>query len=258
MHRRNEKAKVDVRGITFMSAQRLLKQEEIYYPESDGKPMAETDPHRNLIMDTIFALVNRYRNDPDVYVSGNIFLYYVKNEPRRNVSPDVLVARGIGNQPRRVYKTWVEGKAPDVVIEISSGSTWGEDLQKKWRLYAELGIPEYFIFDPEYTSHLPRPLMGYRLEEHWYTPLELAEDSSLYSQQLGLDLVDTGTTLRLRDPQTQEFLLTNAETDAAWRAEAEARRQAEADWHTEAEARRQAEAELELLRAELAKLRGIS
>ena len=226
-----------------MSAQRPLKQADTYYPESDGKPMAETDPHRNLITDTIFALTNHYRQDSGVYVSGNIFLYYVKNEPRRNVSPDVLVARGIGNQPRRIYRTWVEGKAPDMVIEISSGSTWSEDLQKKWRLYAELDIPEYFVFDPEY-SHLPRPLMGYRLDEHWYTPLEPAADGSLYSQQLDLDLVDTGTTLRLRDPHTQELLLTQAETDAAWR--------------TEAEARRRAESEVELLRAELAQLRGLS
>ena len=32
----------------------------IVYPESDGKPMAETDRHRKLMMDFIFMLENHF------------------------------------------------------------------------------------------------------------------------------------------------------------------------------------------------------
>lgn len=107
-------------------------------------------------------------------------------------------------------------------------------MQKKWRLYAELGVAEYFIFDPDYNC-LPRPLMGYRLEGRWYTPLEAGADRRIHSQTLGLDLVDTGETLRFFDPHNRHFLKTRNETD---------------------DALRQAEAENERLRAELARLRG--
>lgn len=122
---------------------------ELYYPESDGQPVAETDIHRNLMAELIGELEAFYQHDPTVYVSGNLLLYYEKGNTKKNVSPDVFVVKGIPKEERRVYKLWEEGKAPDVVFELSSRRTWGDDLQKKWRLYARLGVQEYYIFDPE-------------------------------------------------------------------------------------------------------------
>ena len=95
-------------------------------------------------------------------------------------------------------------------------------------------MAEYFIFDPEYR-HLDEPLLGYRMEGRWYTPLELTADGYLPSRVLGLDLADTGETLRLFDPNTRQFLKTRSESY---------------------DALREAEAENERLRAELARLRG--
>lgn len=46
---------------------------EIYFPESDGKPMAETDIHRQQMMDLISAPENHFSTEKDVYVSGNLF-----------------------------------------------------------------------------------------------------------------------------------------------------------------------------------------
>ena len=60
----------------------------IFYPESDGEPMAETDVHRDLMTDWIQMLKHHYRNETDVYVSGNLFMYYVEGEPRKCVSRD--------------------------------------------------------------------------------------------------------------------------------------------------------------------------
>jgi Uma2 family endonuclease len=189
--------------------------------------MAETDVHIQLMIDLRLTLTNFFRDEPDVYVSGNLLIYYVEGDPRKRVAPDVFVVRGVSKGLRRIYKLWEEGRPPDAVIELSSRQTWREDLQVKWRLYEQLGVKEYFIFDPEY-DYLDEPLIGYRLEEGQYVLLEV-KDGRVRSEVLGLELVDTGETLRLFDPQAGQFLPTPVEEAALRRAEADARRQAEAE-----------------------------
>lgn len=182
---------------------------DIFYPESDGKPMAETDVHRNLMMELIAELQAYYRAKPDVYVSGNLLLYYEQGKNKKSVAPNVFVVRGIANHERRVYKLWEKGKAPDVVFEISSRGTWGEDLQKKWRLYARLGVAEYYIFDPEY-DYLEPALRAYRLEATEYEEIEVLA-GRVSSAVLGLEIVDTGATLRFFNSLTHEFLPTRVQ-----------------------------------------------
>jgi Uma2 family endonuclease len=222
-----------------MSLHRKAFPTEVDYPETDGKPMAETDIHADLMIQLRESLKSFFASQPDVYVSGNLLLYYEEGNPRKSVSPDVFVVFGVGKHKRRIYKLWQEGRAPDVVFEISSRGTWGEDLHKKFQLYARLGVGEYYVFDPEY-DYLYQPLLAFRLEEGLYEAVEVV-DGRVHSDALGLDLVDTGETLRLFDPRTGRFLPTREEIEAA-------REQAEA-------AREQAEAELARLREELARLR---
>jgi Uma2 family endonuclease len=174
------------------------------YPESDGKPMAETDIHRQLLSDLVFTLETFFQKQPDVYVSGNLLIYYVEGNPKKRISPDIFVARGVEKRQRRIYKLWEEGAAPQVMIELTSRQTWREDLQEKWRLYEQLGVEEYFIFDPEY-DYLDDPLVGYRLKDGKYKMMN-APDRRLRSKVLGLELVDTGETLRLFDPNSGRFL----------------------------------------------------
>jgi Uma2 family endonuclease len=185
------------------------------YPESDGKPIAETDIHRQLLFDLVFTLENFFRAQPDVYVSGNLFIYYVEGNPKKRVAPDIFVARGVKKRQRRIYKLWEEGVAPQVMIELTSRQTWREDLQEKWRLYEQLGVEEYFIFDPEY-DYLDDPLVGYRLKDSKYKVIG-AHDGRLRSKVLGLELVDTGETLRLFDPTSGKFLPNMEEADGAQR-----------------------------------------
>ncbi|MGH9854295.1 MAG: Uma2 family endonuclease, partial [Blastocatellia bacterium] len=235
---------------------------------------AETDIHRDLMIDLIEGLKHHFQDDPMVYVSGNMLLYYEEGNPRKSVAPDVYVVRGIPKHKRRIYQLWVEGRPPDVVFEISSRGTWGKDLQKNWRLYARLGIREYFIFDPEY-DYLKPPLNAYRLNDGEYEEVEVS-DGRVMSETLELEVVDTGETLRLLDPETGKFLpnfeeilaerrraeeLAKAEIEARKQAEsraeaeAEARRLADARAKAEAEARRQAESELARVREEMAHLK---
>ena len=94
---------------------------EEYLPESDGKPMAETDRHRDQMLASLHALQEYFRPNPRVYVSGNIFVYYLdENGERQSVSPDILVVFGVEKKERRSYKIDEEGKGPDVVIELTS------------------------------------------------------------------------------------------------------------------------------------------
>jgi Uma2 family endonuclease len=196
-----------------MSLTNLAQDTSILYPESDGKPMAETDIHRQLLSDLVFTLETFFQKQPDVYVSGNLLIYYVEGNPKKRIAPDIFVARGVEKRQRRIYKLWEEGVAPQVAIELTSRQTWREDLQEKWRLYEQLGVEEYFVFDPEY-DYLDEPLVGYRLKDGKYKVMN-AHDHRLRSKVLGLELVDTGETLRLFDPASGKFLPNMEETASA-------------------------------------------
>ena len=218
----------------------------IEYPEEDGEPLAETDFHVDLIAYLRKALETFFADRTDVYVSGCIMFYYVEGVPEEVVSPDVMVCFGVPKGERRTYKLWEEKAAPTVVIEIASRKTSKKDRTEKLWLYEQLGVEEYFIFNPEYPKTIPA-LLAYRLENEEYRQLKI-ENNRVLSEQLGLELVDTGTTLRLFNPKTQQFLPTFAELHAE--AQAAAVRAETAIARAAA-----AEAEIERLKAELAKLK---
>lgn len=199
---------------------------DIHYPESDGRPMAETDLHLDVMFDLIHALKTRYRDDPDVYVGGNLLLYYVKGDPRFSISPDVLVTPGVGKGRRDTYLLWVEGRMPCFVIEVTSKSTRNEDLEKKKNLYERLGVDEYFLFDPREEYLHPR-LQGLRLTNGKYQPIPSEADGSLLSRTTGLLLKPEGENLRLIDAETGERLRLVMEEITAREEETRAREAAE-------------------------------
>jgi Uma2 family endonuclease len=193
----------------------------VVYPTSDGKPMAETDKHRRLMMYVIDALNVYYADRPDVYVSGNNFVFYEEGNPKARISPDGYVVFGVPPGPRDSYKTWDEGGLmPDVVFEFTSRKTRAEDTDTKLPLYERvLRVPEYFLFDPTGDYLRPR-LQGYRLIEGQYVRLELV-GGRLHSEKLRLDLVQAGEDLRLYDPRRREFLLNPVEQARCAEAETE-------------------------------------
>jgi Uma2 family endonuclease len=208
---------------------------EIEYPTSDGKPMAETDDHRELMLDLIETLKRRYAGHPDFYVSGNLLMYYLEGDKHRHVSPDVFAVPGVGKHNRDYYLIWEEGKGPALVIELTSRSTKNEDLKVKFSLYQDvLKVQEYFLFDP-HAEYLKPPLQGFRLYRGRYVPIK-AVKGRLPSKVLGLHLERNGKELRLYDPVTQTWLptpreaLSSAEAEIArLRQELEALRQRQAD-----------------------------
>ncbi len=216
---------------------------EIYYPDSDGRPMADNDPQYYTMTDTRFALEQRFINDPDVCLGADLLIYYQEGNTRRRFAPDVFVVFGVQKAMRRSYKVWKEGKVPDVVFEFASENTWREDIGKKYKLYQKLGIREYFLFDPSGRYFHPQ-LRGYGLWKGRYQAMpELTEKlgkTGYYSPILNLELwmrensadktAEMPYLLRFYDPVSGDWLRTPAE---------------------EAEARRKVEAELTRLRAEL-------
>ena len=224
---------------------------KVDYPTSDGKPMAETEVHRNLMIDLIQTLEAHYQADPMVHVSGNLLVFYEEGNRRKHVSPDVFFVRGVAKRERLNYLAWEEGKGPDLVIELTSKTTRSEDVKKKMALYRDvLAVPEYFLFDP-LQEYLKPSMQGYRLVDGQYEPIEPLV-GRLPSEVLGLHLERAGSQLRLYDPSTGRWLLTEAE-----RTEAERQRAEAASRRAEAASRRadQAEAEVDRLRRELEALR---
>jgi Uma2 family endonuclease len=181
----------------------------VYYPESDGRPMGETDLHREAMVRHIELLSDYYRGQ-QVYVTGDLLVYYEEGNPKKFIVPDAFVAKGVAPGPRRTFLIWLEGKAPDVVIETTSRKTKHKDTVLKPALYARLGIAEYFLFDPEGDYLAPR-LQGHRLEAGQYVPIEPDGDGRLASRELDLHLKVEAGQLQLYRRDNGERLLTAAE-----------------------------------------------
>ncbi|MCP4657089.1 MAG: Uma2 family endonuclease [bacterium] len=214
--------------------------EEIEYPESDGEPMAETDEHRDDLAEIVFTLKRYYRDRDDVYVSGDLFVYYEEGNPKACRAPDVFVVFGVKPEQRRVYQTWKEdGKMPTVAIELTSKKTKKQDQDEKPALYASWGIEYLFLYDV-LGEYLKPPLQGKRLgRDGDYHRLAGGAKGPLPCPPLGLDLIlDEAGRLQLVDRETgkvvprlrvelDQTLEAVRETAAALEREAQARRQAE-------------------------------
>ena len=239
------------------------------YPDSDGKPMAVSDLHRLILTRTLQVLDAHFEERPEVYVSGDILMYYVEGDPRKSVAPDVLVTFGMGKKNRRTYLVWEEGKIPDFVMEFSSKGTYRNDLGSKMELYASLGIQDYFLYDAE-GLYLSSPIMGFTLVDGSYTPISESPNRRLHSTALNLDFSVGDVGLGIYDPVAGTWLQTPAESVTA-RADREATRaelqmiradmaESRADEEAaradqEAGARQRAEAELAELREEFERLK---
>lgn len=201
---------------------------QVEYPDSDGEPMAESDFQRTPLIYAVEALRIHFQDDPQVYVSGNMLLYYEEGNPEAAVAPDVFVVIGAEKRDRSSYMLWREPKAPDFVLEITSKSTVSQDQGVKKGLYAFLGVVEYFQYDPT-ADYLEPPLQGYRLVNGNYEaipPTEKAEERIvIHSNTLGLDLELADGTFHYVDPASGEMLFSHEEAEQA-RREAEARARA--------------------------------
>ncbi|MDQ2828043.1 MAG: Uma2 family endonuclease [Chloroflexota bacterium] len=185
------------------------------FPTSDGKPVAET--YANYIQMTILQLALRQllrsQGRAPAVIGGNQFLYYNPYNKREHLSPDVYVGFDLAPpSSREVWFTWKEGKAPDIVFEITSPSTQRKDLSREPRgkltLYAQLGVREYYVYDPQLVM-LP-PLRAFTLRQGRLEEAPLLPSGGAWSELLRAELRAATTTdwdrpgiyLRVIDPTT--------------------------------------------------------
>ena len=237
--------------------------ETIHYPDADGLPMAESEFQFWPILYVGAALDCYFQARDDVYVVGNLLLYYQEGDDRKSVSPDLMVVFGASKHVRSSYRLWEEPKAPDFVLEVASGSTYRSDGGEKRGIYAAMGVSEYWQCDPA-GGYLDPPLSGLRLVAGRYVPIPVAATAggllSGHSAVLGLELRLTPggpvrDVLRFHDPGLGAPLRSLRE-EVQVREEAEWRLEEEAQARMEAEARlRQTQDRLRELEVEVQALR---
>ncbi|MEH2055082.1 MAG: Uma2 family endonuclease [Nostoc sp.] len=176
----------------------------IEYPSSDGEPLAESYLHLYAILTTL-EVIKQYLAGRQATVLADQFLYYAQGFPKLRVAPDVMVILDVPPGGRDNYKVWEEGQVPQVVFEMTSQGTQKQDQEQKKNLYEQLGILEYWLFDPK-GEWIEEKLRGYRLEDETY---QLITDG--ISQPLGLTVAVEGELLGFYRLDTGEKLLTPTE-----------------------------------------------
>ena len=226
---------------------------ECEYPDWDDERMADDGWQGRAMDDTHQPLLVHFDSAEDVFVAKDLLIYFQEGNPNRAVAPDVFLVRGVSAELRWNYKLWEEGRPPDFALEVASPANVQRNITEKRDLYAQLGIREYWLYDPKGNLHWPR-LQGYVLARGEYRALptrDLAGGGlAIESWVLGLELRFEDDRLRLWDPTEQQYLLTLKEEKAARQQEAQARQLAEARADAEAQARQQ-----EVQRRQLAEAR---
>lgn len=164
--------------------------DEIKCPPTDlysDEPELESDLHREQI-DLLIRLLKYYwRDRQDVYVTGNLTVYYNEQQlkTRDFRGPDVFVVMDTEKRDRKSWVLWSEGgKYPNLVIELLSSSTAKVDRGTKKQLYQDVWrLPNYFWFDPHSLE-----FAGFHLVDSKYEAIQPNESGWLWSDQLELYL----------------------------------------------------------------------
>lgn len=188
------------------------KELRVAYPEQREDDMGETSIHIKLVTSLLWTLILFFKNRPDVFVSGNMNLYWEEGNPDKWLAPDLLVAFGVPAGERSIFQVWREGVCPQVIFEVASKRTWRADVSDKLEIYSDLGVEEYYLLDPSF-EFLPMPMMAFHREGDRLIGTRIENDRVL-SKRLGIEIVRDDNTFRLFDPVNAEFLLTLDDADA--------------------------------------------
>lgn len=218
----------------------------VYYPDSDGQPMADNTLQFDWIALLKWNIEAMYRRRTDVFVAGDHLIYPVEGDAEQRQAPDVYVAFGVVKKDRGSYRVWEEnGIFPQVVFEVWSPNNRFEPMQKKLAFYEKFGAEEYYIVYPEFPSHLEiRIRSGGQL-------IEVPDPNGFVSPRLSIRFLLERGRLTVYGPEGRQFRKPDEiveERDEAEEWLARERQRAEAE-RLRAEAERQ-RADAERQRAE--------
>ena len=199
------------------------------YNPDDPEPMPDAMEQEFVVQEILGVMHSRFtdfKTRPDVFLISNTILCYDPTNLNVRRQPDIYLAFGVDQaaiRRRRIYLPWEAGKPPDLALEVGSGSTGAEDTRVKPAVYAAIGIPEYWRFDPSGGEHHGEPLYGGLLVDGLYRPVELTTepDGVLkgYSPLLELFLCWDEGWPRFYDPAAGRYLENWRQMQAAIEAE---------------------------------------
>jgi Uma2 family endonuclease len=176
--------------------------EEALYPveEKVGEDLIQ-----RLIVELLRPLIARWYaslGEPK-FVGADQFIYYKRGYPSKVVAPDVYDLPGVPpNQRIRSWQVWKTGIVPDLAIEVVSSSDPYKDYADAPPRYAELGVKELVVFDPDYEpgSDRVRWQRFRRLKRRGFVRVEHTNADRIQSRVLGcwLRVVGEGDAARLR------------------------------------------------------------
>ena len=232
----------------------VIDYDSLEFNPDEPEPLPDGMIQNPVLFEILSILADRFSiNSPraDVFLDSNTFICYNPDNLNVRVGPEMYLAFGVDARAireRRIYLPWEAGKLPDFVLEVASVTTARYDVAGKRRLYAQIGIPEYWRFDPTGGEHYGQPLSGEILFEGEYRPVELTTepDGALkgFSPTLGLYLCPNEDRLTFFDPATGSYLLNLSQ-------ERDARRQAESALYDERAEREAAQTRIRQLEEEL-------
>lgn len=122
----------------------------VIYPSSDGQPMAENTKQFRWIVTIQGGCDALFKDDPNVFVAGDLLWYPVEGEPTIRRAPDAMVVFGRPKGDRGSYLQWEEEHiAPQVVFEVLSPGNTHTEMAKKLEFYDDYGVEEYYLYDPD-------------------------------------------------------------------------------------------------------------
>ena len=144
-----------------------------FNPDEKDLPPDHMEQRREI--DEILGLLTSHFTDfdrrPDVFLDRESNVCYDPRNLNVRVAPDVYLAFGVDAElirPRKLYLPWEVGKPPDWALEVASESTARVDVDRKPAVYAQIGVTEYWCFDPTGGNYHGEPMFGGRLADGVY------------------------------------------------------------------------------------------
>ncbi len=203
----------------------------IIYPESDGQPMADNTLQFRWIVTIQGGIDALFKDEPNVFVAGDLLWYAVEGYPKIRTAPDILVAFGRPKGERGSYQQWRESNIPpQVVFEILSPGNRVAEMTRKFQFYERYGVEEYYLYDPEIVD-----LAGWVRSDGVLAAVETMD--GWVSPRLGVRFTIEEGDLRLYRPDGRRFA-TYIELE---REREQAQQQAEHERREREQAQQQAE-----------------
>jgi len=191
-----EKQRISERPVNISEKK---SKDEIIYPESDGKPMADNTRQFEWIVKIKEGLESLFSDNPDVFIAGDFFWYPVEGNNKIRVAPDAMVVFGRPKGHRGSYLQWKEGNiTPQVVFEILSPCNTPGEMKKKLLFYEKYGVEEYYIYDPDNIK-----LNGYIRSENKLIPVNM---QGWISPRLKIRFEPAENDLNIFRPDGEKFL----------------------------------------------------